>query len=57
MHYMAQPSTIGDTKEDLFHHTHLELQERMRNPITFHAEMVGDIMYLHRMMQSNLWRL
>ena len=46
MHYMAQLSTIGETPEDLFHDAHLELQEHMRNPITFHAEMVGDIMYL-----------
>ncbi len=46
MHYMAQPSTIGETPEDLFHDAHLELQERMRNPIAFHAEMMGDIMYL-----------
>jgi hypothetical protein len=43
MHYMAHKSTIGETPEDLFHDAHLELQERMRNPIAFHAEMMGDI--------------
>ncbi len=45
MHYMAHKSTIGETDDDLFHNAHLELLECMRNPITFHAEMMGDIMY------------
>jgi hypothetical protein len=27
---------------------HLSLQERMRNPIAFHAKMIGDIMYLQQ---------
>ena len=48
MHYMASQSLIGKTPEDLFHDLHLELQEQMRNPIAFHAEMMGDIMYLHQ---------
>jgi hypothetical protein len=52
MHYMAHESTIGETKEDLFHDSHLELQERMRNPITFHAEMMGDIMYLQQALRQ-----
>jgi hypothetical protein len=47
MHYMASQSLMGETPKDLFHDSHLELQERMRNPIAFHAEMMGDIMYLH----------
>jgi hypothetical protein len=37
---MAQLSTIGKTPEDLFHDAHLELQEHIRNPIAFHAEMI-----------------
>ncbi len=53
MHYMAQPSTIGETPEDLFHEAHLELQERMRNPIAFHAEMMGDIMYLQQALRQH----
>ena len=52
MHYMAHKSTIGETKEDLFHDSHLKLQERMRNPIAFHAEMMGDIMYLQQALRQ-----
>ncbi len=48
MHHMASQATTGDTNEDLFHDAHLQLQERMRNPIAFHAEMMGDIMYLQQ---------
>ncbi len=43
IHYMASQATTGDTDEDLFHDAHLQLQEHMRNPIEFHAEMMGDI--------------
>jgi hypothetical protein len=46
MHYMVPQATTGDTDEDLFHNVHLQLQERMTNPIAFHAEKMGDIMYL-----------
>jgi hypothetical protein len=48
VHYNASQATTGGTDEDLFHDAHLQLQERMRNPIpiVFHAEMMGDIMYL-----------
>ena len=49
---MAHQSTIGETEEDLFHDSHLELQERMRNPIAFHAEMMGDIMYLQQALRQ-----
>jgi len=53
LHHVAHESITGETDEDLFHDSHLELQERMRielqermrNPIAFHAEMMGDIMY------------
>ena len=48
MHYMASQSLIGD----MFHDLHLELQEQMRNPIAFHAEMMGDIMYLHQALKQ-----
>jgi hypothetical protein len=52
MHYMAHKSTIEETDEDLFHDAHIELQERMRNPIAFHAEMMGDIMYLNQALRQ-----
>jgi hypothetical protein len=48
MHHMAHQSTLSETNEDLFHDAHLEIQERMRNPIAFHAEMMGDILYLQQ---------
>ncbi len=38
--------------EDLFYDAHLQLQERMRNPIAFHAEMMGDIMYLQQALKK-----
>jgi hypothetical protein len=41
-------ATTSKTDEDLFHDSHLQLQERMRNPIAFHAELMGDIMYLQQ---------
>ncbi len=54
MHYMAHQSTAprDETSEDLFHDQHLALQERMQNPIAFHAEMMGDIMYYHQALQK-----
>jgi hypothetical protein len=48
LHHVAHESITGETAEDLFHDSHLELQERMRNPIAFHAEIMGDIMYLNQ---------
>jgi hypothetical protein len=48
LHHMAHQSTFKETNEDLFHNAHLELQEQMQNPIAFHAEMMGDIMYLQQ---------
>jgi hypothetical protein len=38
--------------EDLIHDSHLQLQERMRNPIAFNAEMMGDIMYLQKALKQ-----
>jgi hypothetical protein len=52
MHYMASQATTGDTDEDLFQDTHLQVQESMRNPIAFHAEMMGDIMYLQQALKQ-----
>ena len=33
LHPVARKSTMGETVEDLFHDAHLELQERMTNPM------------------------
>jgi hypothetical protein len=44
---------MGETDEDLFHDAHLELQERMRNPIAFHAKLMGDIMYLQQVLRQS----
>jgi hypothetical protein len=52
MHYMASQATNGNTNEDLLHNAHLQLQERIRNPIAFHAEMMGDIMYLQQVLKQ-----
>ncbi len=51
---MANLSTTAfdETPEDLFHNYHLDLQERMQNPIAFHAEMTGDIMYYDQALQQ-----
>jgi hypothetical protein len=53
MHHMAHQSTLSETDEDLFHNAHLELQERMQNPIAFHAEMMGDILYLQQALRQH----
>jgi hypothetical protein len=50
-HYMASKATsnaIGWTDEDREHDKHLPLQECKRNPIAFHAKMMGDNMYLQQ---------
>ncbi len=52
LHHMAHQSTFEETDEDLFNDVHLELQERMQNPVAFHAEMMGDIMYLQQALQQ-----
>ncbi len=53
MHYMSARATTacnsdGKTNEDLKHKEHLSLQDHMSHPIAFHAEMMGDIMYLNQ---------
>jgi hypothetical protein len=52
MHYMASQAALEGTEEDLFHDTHLELQERMSNPVAFHSKMMGDILYLHQALKQ-----
>jgi hypothetical protein len=57
MHYMQayQSVTIEEAEFQyaLDHDFHLDLQDRMRHPIAFHAEMMGDIMYFHQAMQQD----
>jgi hypothetical protein len=49
-----QSSTAYDeTPENLVHDHHLDLQERMQNPIAFHAEMMGGIMYYNQALQQS----
>ena len=53
MHYMAAKAIeSGQTLEDREHDKHLALQECMRHPIAFHAEMMGDIMYLQQALRQ-----
>jgi hypothetical protein len=53
MHYMASSAMLtGQTDEDHEHDEHLALQEWMRHPIAFHAEMMGDIMYLQQALRQ-----
>jgi len=54
MHYIANKSTTAfdETEEDLFHNQHLEIQECIRSPRAFHAEMMGDIMYFQQAMNQ-----
>jgi hypothetical protein len=49
---MSFQATTSETDEDLFHDSHVQLQEQMRNPKTFHAEMMGDIMYLQQALRQ-----
>jgi hypothetical protein len=54
MHYTSTCATAttgddnGQTMKDCQHDAHLSLQDCMSNLIAFHAEMMGDIMYLNQ---------
>jgi hypothetical protein len=53
MHYMQAYQAITSEEAEIIMYTqehdfHLGLQDRMRHPIAFHAEMMGDIMYFHQ---------
>ncbi len=43
-----QSHAVCEHDYEHLHDSHLNLQERMCHPITFPAEMMGDIMYLHQ---------
>ena len=51
---MASKAVFDD--EDILtkrHDKHLGLQDQMRHPIAFHAEMVGNVMYYHQAMKQD----
>jgi hypothetical protein len=55
MHYMASKAAsnvTGQSDEDTEHNKHLSLQVCIKNPIAFHAEMMGDIMYLQQALRQ-----
>jgi hypothetical protein len=41
IHCMSSQATMSKTDEDLFHDSHLQLQEQMRNPIILREEVVA----------------
>jgi hypothetical protein len=47
MHYMASQA-VCEHEYGCLHKSHLDLQNCMRHTITFLAEMMGDVMYLHQ---------
>ena len=47
MHYMAA-CAVTKHNYDRAHNLHLSLQDWMRYPIAFLAEMMGDVMHLHQ---------
>jgi hypothetical protein len=51
MHYMASQA-VCEHNYDRLHDSHLNLQDRMRHPIAFLAEMMGDVMYLHQALRQ-----
>ena len=52
-YYLASHSfSEGQTKASLFLDDHLDLQKHMRDPVAFHTEMTGDIMYFHEEMKQ-----
>lgn len=53
MHYMTAFANAPVHDPASFHDWHLDLQDRMRQPIAFHAEMMGDIMYFNQAMRQH----
>jgi hypothetical protein len=51
IHYMASQA-VYEHDYDHLHDSHLDLQDCMGHHITFLAEMMGDIMYLHQALQQ-----
>ena len=54
MHYRADRAIAPTpSNHDAFHDWYLEMAELMRHPIAFHAEMMGDIMYLNQALKQH----
>jgi hypothetical protein len=51
MHYMASQAVCEHDYNHL-HDSHLDLQDHMRYPIAFLAEMMGEVMYLHQVLRQ-----
>ncbi len=51
MHYMAAHA-VTEHDYDCAHDLHLSLQDGMRHPIAFLAEMMGDVMQLHQALRQ-----
>jgi hypothetical protein len=51
MHYMASQA-ICEHDYDHLHNIHLDLQDCMRHPIAFLAQMMGDIIYPHQALRQ-----
>jgi ribosomal protein L13E len=51
--YYADSVAHAELSPDEAHDYHLNLEERMRHPLSFHAEMMGDIMYYHQAMKQD----
>jgi hypothetical protein len=51
MHYMASKAVYKHDYKQL-QDSHLDLQDCMSHPITFLAEMMGGIMYLHQALRQ-----
>ncbi len=52
MHYMASQAMCKHNYNRL-HNSHLDLQDRMRHPIAFLAEMMGVVMYLYQALRQS----
>jgi hypothetical protein len=50
MHYMASQAMCEHDYNRL-HDSHLDLQDCIRHPIAFLAEMMGDVMYQHQVLR------
>jgi hypothetical protein len=51
MHYMAARA-VTEHDYDRAHDLHLSLQDQMRHPIAFLAEMMGNVMHLHQALRQ-----
>ena len=58
MYYIANKSILSNPAEAEVqfirdHEEHSSFQERLCHPLVFHAEMMGDIIYFHKVLQHS----